>query len=598
MVQRGVGRPTPIRPVGVRADDVAVTDVLGSLLLVGITVAVTVGFGVILLSFDGPADKLYVDVEVRTTPGADGLWETGDESFEVLHLGGEALRKDRTTIAYTADGTPYSYTGDALGSYFDDDGDGRLTIGEAWESPAADPLDVSQDEAVEASIVADEEDSQLVAAGTVTGGGIDLTVTSCLPDLTAPSGAFSQSPSNVNSLTSSLQAVQVTLTVSDLCTGVDESSTPVFAYCIAVTCTVPTSFTTAVMADGGTGIWTFTIPAQNWLVEGIAGKSIQYYATTMRDLAGNTAQTSVAVDAIDLVVTYYYVNGATATTGAVAAIENAQATSASDSVVADLAEGAVSGSPTTVGPTKYPGTTVANSGALNPNNVLASDESRAEFDTSGDFLELTGIDLPAGAASVDSVAIGVEGRKASSGGTSPALRLDYKLGAGGTYSTGTPQTISTTTDTDYTRTLSGSFSVAQVESLYVRVLYAADTNRNPQVDTVFVTVTYTSTPQTEYRMDIQLEWAGVPATGLSTSLELRYRVQDDTFTVEVQHSITLAWRACTGTLAATSLTTFTCALQSNEVSALGDVMVRVRDVTQTGTTQGHLYLDHARVGVA
>lgn len=595
-----VGHP---RAGGWRDDGAAVSDVVGSILLVGITVASAVGLGLLLLSFDGPRDRLHVDVEMRTTPGADGEWETGDERMELMHLGGEPLAKGVTTIEYTADGTRYSYSGNALGSFFDDDGDGLLTIGEAWLSPVADLLDVAQDEQVRATLAAEADDSQLLAAGTVTGGGIVLAVTSCLPDLTAPSGSFSASPSNVNSLT--VGSIVVTLTVIDLCAGVDTSAagTPTFAYCIAVTCTVPTSFTTVAMTDGTPNdrVWTATIPAQVWLTEAIAGKSIQYYATNLRDLAAtpNVGQTSVATDPVDLVVTYTYVQGASAITGAVTNLDNAKQPSAGDGVVADLDEAGVSGSSGTGGPTKHSGATVTNSGALNPSNVLASDDARAEFDTSGDSLEVTGIDLPANAASVTAVTLGFEGRKASSGGTSPALRIDYKLGAGGTYSTGTAQTVSNSgTDSDYTRSVSGITTVAQAESLYVRLVYSTDTNRNPQVDAVFVTVTYTTTPQTEYRMEIVLEWSGV-TSGTSNTLELRYKVQGDTFTVEVQNQLTLAWRACTGTLTSTSLATFTCTLQASNNELLGgEVRVRLKDVATTSTTQAFLDLDHARLAIA
>jgi hypothetical protein len=593
---RAMLRHVAIRPVGLGRDRSAVTDVMGSLLLVGMTVVAAVGFGVLLLQFDGPADKLHIDVEIRTTPGDDGVWETGDERLQVLHLGGEPLDGAVTTVEYTADGTEYSYSDDDLGSYFADDGDGLLTIGETWVSPVADALDLAQDEQVDAALVTEEGLSQLVAAGTVTGGGIDLTVTTCLPDITAPSGSFGQSPSDVRSTSSG--AITVTLTVSDACTGVNEATAPVFAYCVAVTCTVPTSFTTATMADTGTRVWSATIPSQSWVAAAVAGKSIQYYATNMRDLAGNIAQTSVQTDAVDLLVTYYYADSAAVTTGTVSSFSNAQGSSVSDGNLATLAEAGVTGSAATVGPTKYYGTTVTNSGTVNANNVLASDESRNEFDTSGDSLELTGIDLPANAATVTAVTIGFEGRKASTGGTSPALRPDYKLGVGGTYSTGTALTVSNSgTDSDYTRTLTGTFTVAQVESLYVRLFYTTDTNRNPQVDAVFVTVTYQTTPQTEYRLDLQLEWFTATSGGVLDNLELRYRVQGDTFNVQVWSFLTSTWRTCSGTLTSTTLATYTCALVLGEISA-GEARVRLTDVATTGTTQAFLYLDHARLAIA
>src|SRR5688572_371431 len=102
------GEPARIRPVGVRGDEAAVSDVLGSLLLVGITVVSAFGFGLLLLSFEGPSDTLHADLELRTDPGTNG-WGSGDETVQVVHLGGEDLEGGDLTIYFTVDGDDYCF---------------------------------------------------------------------------------------------------------------------------------------------------------------------------------------------------------------------------------------------------------------------------------------------------------------------------------------------------------------------------------------------------------------------------------------------------------------------------------------------------------
>lgn len=564
-------------------DDAGVADVVGSILLVAVTVIAAAGFGLILLAFDGPPDTQHTRLVATVTTGAGG-WGGGDEELRVAHVGGEALRRSATTISVATPAGPQTLTGAALGAAF---ADGALTVGETWThrltAQVGDPVGVRV--AVEAGR------SQLLTSSTIVAGSSGGPL--CLGDLTAPTVAWTQAPADVTSLTSG--AVTVTAALSDSCSGVDAATLPRIHYCIAVTCVVPTSYTDggAMTATGGNR-WSANIPHPGpWIADGIAGRSLRYYVSPLADQNGNAGASPIQVDLVDLVATYTYVVSAAATTGSVANLGNAQG--AANGVEATLAEGAVTGAPGSAGPTRVAGASVVNGGALTPTNALASDDARTEFDTTGDFIEVSGFDLPANAASVTAVTLGYEGRKSQNGGTSPTSRIDYRIGAAA-YVTGSSISESATVDTDRTRALSGITSVADVEAMTVRIFYVTDTNRNLQVDQVFALVTYTTTPQTNYRIAIELEWTGIPA-GTLQSAELRYRTEADTFTVQAYNFVTLAWRTCSGTLSSAALASYSCALQANEVSS-GEVRLRILDSTPAGTAQGRLFLDHARTATA
>jgi FlaG/FlaF family flagellin (archaellin) len=130
------------RPEGSRGNDGAVADVVGSLLMVGMTVGMTVVLAVLLLAYDGPQPEPHVRLSVTVTPGDDNGWGTGDEQVRVSHLGGDALATSAHVIVSVA-GAETDFTGAALGDPFTD---GKLTVGESWTRPwtirSTDPVTV------------------------------------------------------------------------------------------------------------------------------------------------------------------------------------------------------------------------------------------------------------------------------------------------------------------------------------------------------------------------------------------------------------------------------------------------------------------------
>lgn len=579
-------RRGPVRPVGVRGDEAAVSDVLGSILLVGITVIMAGGFAVLLLSFDGPEETLHSRLATSMASGG-GDWGDGDEQLRLTHLGGEPLKADEVTIQFARAGVVTTLTGDALGSAFDD---GELTIGETWITTlTADVGDV-----VEVRVVHTGNQSQLLASGSIVAGASGGAA--CLVDTALPSAGWVQSPPDVDSLTNG--SVTVTVTIADGCSGVDDSVAPHLWWCVAITCTVGTSFFDAgAMQSVGTHQWSGSVPhGGSWLADAVAGRTLNYYVANLTDVAGNSGFSAVQTDALGFLATYTYVASGVATTGTQANLANAQ--TPSDGTEATLTEGAVAGSAGTAGPTKFSGATASTGGAVNQNNVLTSNDVWAELDTTGDLIEVTGFDLPADAVSVTALTIGYEGRKDSPGGGSPATRIDYKTTGG--YTLGTAGnglfTESATADTDRTKSVSG-FSVADVEAMTIRVVLVADENRNPLIDHVFARVTYTTSPPTNYRLDAQLNWTGVPS-GTVQNVELRYRTLTDTFNVQVWNFATSTWRTCTGALSSATLTSYSCPLTLPAEYSSGAVRVRFTDATPTGTSQGQLFLDHARMASA
>lgn len=110
-------------------DDAGVTEVLSSVLVVGITTVMMGGLAVLLFSLPGPTERVHVDLGLSLEKGS-GAWGSGDEKLVLTHLGGEPLTRGRTTIEVLVEGTPTSYEGAGLGSVFD----GDFVLGEEWRA--------------------------------------------------------------------------------------------------------------------------------------------------------------------------------------------------------------------------------------------------------------------------------------------------------------------------------------------------------------------------------------------------------------------------------------------------------------------------------
>ncbi|MGB1697522.1 MAG: type IV pilin [Thermoplasmatota archaeon] len=262
-----------------------VSEMIGTVLLLGITVAIAGLFGFILLSQDGPSEYQYSQVRYGLQAGPDNTWDTGDEMFSLSHRGGEPFLASQTTIRLTLNGTLVEVTGAALGGHF---ADGQLSIGETWTYT----LQAAADEPLEVRTIVPQQLHSEWKNGVSSGGG-GVVVNPCDSDTTNPTvGAITTAPADIN--TDTVGSVLVTVPVTDAC-GLQ-----------SVTLTYGTSgSTTVTMTQSGT--WQATIPDLGWSTLGGSTLSLQVLAT---DTSGNQASASrnEAIDQIGVNFPYWDTN--------------------------------------------------------------------------------------------------------------------------------------------------------------------------------------------------------------------------------------------------------------------------------------------------
>ncbi len=117
------------------SSDDAVSDVIGSILLVAVTVGMMVALGSLILNIEGPVDPLRADLQLSVLRGP-GAWGDGDEVLRLRHLGGEEVTNIGTVVRLAINGTVTEYKDAALDGSFAD----GLTIGETWSVVTTIPL--------------------------------------------------------------------------------------------------------------------------------------------------------------------------------------------------------------------------------------------------------------------------------------------------------------------------------------------------------------------------------------------------------------------------------------------------------------------------
>lgn len=148
-------------------DEASVSDVIGSILLVGITVVMAAGFGALLLSFDGPANQVHAQLSVTVGPGSNGLWGANEAELTLRHLGGEALDEDDVTVRYSVAGAAVQQVSPTFAG-------GALTVGEKWTTV----ISANAGDAVLVDVVVDAgAQSQLVSTGQASAGSAPALLT-------------------------------------------------------------------------------------------------------------------------------------------------------------------------------------------------------------------------------------------------------------------------------------------------------------------------------------------------------------------------------------------------------------------------------------
>lgn len=519
----------------------AVTDVIGSILLVGITVAVMVALSIMLVGFLQPDDQVRADLELAVHPGQDG-WGTGDETVRIRHLGGEPVPQSGFRIVLVLNGTSTVFKGSTLdaGGGWDD---GQLTTGETWSTVTHIPFR----SLVELGVIDDQHGRLLNSAvftalgqGAVTGG-------------TAPTGPTAP--------TADFTAACTVLVCDFTDTSVDDGTIEAWSWDFDGTGTSTDQDPTHVFLAAGSYAVTLTVTDDEGLTDDV----------TRNVVAGGPLLTYVDCPM-------------TANVGTVSDCNDARSASDADAT-ADLVETA-GGSPTAV--TLSPSNVVGENSVTDEDEVFASDDVRAIMDNAGDWVEVDGFDVPAGATGIDSVSIGFEGRQEQPG-QDPDVSLRYTIG-GTAGATTLVQSLSNPGDQTFVEDVTSdrSWTVADVEAMVLRIEADDIGNRDAEIDHMFVTIVYTPAGSD---LDVEAGFSSVPAG--THELQIRYTATTDTFDIQVWDGS--AWND-RGDLTDTSLSTFTHALTAAEYNG-GSPQMRFVDQDSAGG-QATLEIEYARVSTS
>jgi Archaeal Type IV pilin, N-terminal len=592
-----MGKP-PAR-ILLREDSPAVSDVLGSILMVGITVAMAIGFGLVLFAFKGPANTQHTSLAVTLDPGPDGTWGNGNEEVRVTHLGGEPLAASGTTFVYRiGTGSPTTLSGNALASGFCNPtcvADGKLVIGERWSRTAT--LALSQPALVQVIVNTGDQTHLLSSATAVAGQSGSVNV--CLGDVAAPTVAtWLQTPADVTSATTGTVTVQATL--ADNCAGINPAVTPNLFYCISATCPAPSAPNTGYTGVAMTRpdptnqpfLWQGVVPSQTWTLH--VGKTLAYYVSPLTDLASPTPNTGRSTQQVDPITVFTQYNYAASHVDTLGTVNNFPQMQTADALEATLSEGISSG--------------VAGSMNLNANAVVSSGSG---WGTTANALTSDGNYATNGDTNPGNLQLGLANPVTTPGTvTQVILRAEVNiLGANNdgwqlqacialTCSTASSTTVGTQTDSTVSYDITaarpggGAWSWTDITNLELRVIPIKAGSRDGtwQVDNALVNVTYAPT----YGMTLAFGFGTVPSGTHTLDVRARIAAGSNSFLVQTGSACapTCAWTT-RYTVSQTTLTTFnTYVFNAAEITA--GYQVRVIQAT-ADQTPNSLFVEYARV---
>ncbi len=313
-------------------DDNAVSDTLGSILLVSITVASFVGLSVLVLSIPPPPDAIHAEIDIKVKPGPDATWSTGDESVQIRHLYGEPVPVKGTKFVVQINNDSFEYKDAALA--FSDD---LLNLGERWSATHL----IGFNDQVQVKILVPRGAGGTVLAGTsvITGQ------TECSSDTKGPAVLFTQTPNNVEALLGATP-VKIDAVLTDKCSAIDAGVDPLLDFWFN-----DGTKQSRTMTPLGQDRWTYTInPAIepsiiSWTNHALS--DFKYQARGMADVLGNVADSDTITDFVDpLPPSYLYVEEAIPGLGSITEFGRMQ--NGSDSGLASQLKEATSGTNLTV----------------------------------------------------------------------------------------------------------------------------------------------------------------------------------------------------------------------------------------------------------
>lgn len=555
----------------------AFTEVFGTILLIGITVAMAAGLAIIISSQLKPTENYHTDLSLTATPGPDGRWGSGDELLVLTHGGGEALSSASTSVFFRTNETITRYTGGSLaGDAENVFADGMLTIGETWRRTVTIPVGAEIE--LDVVSIAQSGDANVVGAFSHRAD--------CTGELDPPfASAWSRAPSTLTMASSG--PLTVTVSITDACAGVNGAVVPHLYYRLAPSGPFTDAGTMTAIA---TNTWRGDVPDLVWRDHG--GETLYYYVSPLTDRFANTAQSTTQTLVIGRAPVYTYAAAYSATMGTVSAFPNLQ--SAADAgAFATLADANGLGAPNAPA-WRYGASAVGTGGATTPANAAgAPDATYATLPANADAVTVSGFTVT---GAISKVEIAADLKYAFEAGSVPVddrATLSYSI-PGCTTCTRTaaiaPTAANATTFLDVTAD-KAAWTPADIALLAAKVTYAktsAEDRIDLKVNAVWLRIT---TLSTVYAMDIRVNATSLPP-GAST-LELNARATSDTYRVSLWNATSSAWNLDPVSIAPSgSFAAWTHALTAAE-RASGTVLVRFTDVSPIA--QGSLDLDHMRV---
>ncbi len=570
----------------------AVADIMGSVLLVGITVAMTVGLSLMVANIPGPPDEMYAELKISAQPGPDGNWGTGDEVLQIRHLYGESLSESHAKVVYSVNGASTTIEKDALG--FSDD---SFDIGERWQHTLV--LQHNDDLVVNVVVPHGSGNRLMTATNIITGEA------NCSQDNDPPHPIVSQTPANVEALTGTNGAL-ISALIVDICSAVDPTVIPNLWY------EVGTTTQTIQMTNVGTDRYEAIIPAPNgnWLT--VVGQTLDYRVENMRDTLGNLGNGPIVSDYIDPIPpNFHYVDGTTPIVGSIQDFANMQ-DPGDGGASATLAEGlGGSGSATT---RLYANGLVSQQNWEKPERAhgggFETDDSNAKYKFANDDpIRLTVMDPGPSTDAIQKVVLKGEGyqtlwqddgwqlQACTSIGCTVISGIQDGWGIESTNAVPIPEAVFSF-DVSNLRPGGGSWTWTDIQNIEVivtpRIVFSPPPGPGvaPDGDWLLDAAWVEVTHGPGYDMDIQLDWNGVTNAATHT-LELNYRVALGEFQVEVWDGV--AWNPrVADPLTATSFTKWSTGLSAAEYNS-GDPLIRIASKNTQPSQQGTVTIDYARI---
>lgn len=552
-------------------DQDAVSETVGEVLLVAMTVVLAAGLAVAIAGQPGPTERVHASLDIATTAGTGG-YGTGDETVRIIHRGGQPLQTDDTRIVLTTGGTIERIIGDDLGSAFSD---GRFSIGETWTTTRT----IAQSSTITIEVVA------LTVSGPTLVASQDIRIPgACSTDSAAPTvQSWTQSPADVDGGTSG--SVTVTVVLTDDCAGVDNTVHPNLLYRLddgSDPAYTDTGDMTRTAADTWQGSFSAT-----WSNE--VGKTLEYQVAGMTDLRGNTAASTVQQDPIQsTTTTHTYADSHTANTGSVTSFTNVQADDGSEATFAE----ATTGTSTTT--KTYTASAVVSAGSWSGGtNTFASDDAYATTtENNPTALRVSLADEGGSPGTISTVTLKAEvsitgwsddGFTLQACDSTQCSTVSGSLGS----NLGADKTIS------YNVTSlvpgGGSWTLSKINDLQVEINGIKSGGRDGtfRIDHVYAEVAYTNP---DHEMDIDVVFTGVPS-GVQHILQIEHRVSDEEFRV---HMFDGTQFTIVGTLTSTTTTTFEHTLTSGQYNG-GAPEIRFTDAATNDPVQGSIAIDFIRI---